>query len=111
MVKLNFTQSLKTTADAIKPCNTAGYEIRDGYDWMELQNALGLWSNPAFGDWPYIVYANGKRNDTFIIREFQEHDVKTWWYSDDKEGREEYAHHLEQLKTYWQQRQKELNAY
>lgn len=96
---MNFTQSLKTTKDAVKPCNFYNYTMYDGYDWMTLQSKHGYWSNPKYGDWPYVCFANGRNaeNSTYIIKEFCEHDVKTWIYSNDDEGREEYAHHLEQL--------------
>lgn len=98
---LNFTQSRKTTADTIKSCDYSDYTIYDGYTWAEVQHNNNLHINPAFGDWPYVMVANGATNDSFIIKEYAEHDVKTWVYQDNEDGREQYTHHLNQLKAYW----------
>ena len=38
---------------------------------------------------------------TYVIKEYTEHDVKTWIYANSEEGREEYTHHLNQLKEYY----------
>lgn len=91
------TQSLKTTATAIKPVNYIDYTMYDGYQWAEVQRSKGLWCNPAYGDWPYVIVANGNTGDNYVIKEFVEHDVKTWLYTDV----DEYTHHLDQLKAYW----------
>jgi len=101
---MNFTDSLKTTATAVKPCTFYDYTMLDGYAWAEAQSRHGYWSNPAFGDWPYDIFANGRsENGAYVIKEYTEHDVKTWIYSNDNGGREEYTHHLNQLKEYFKE--------
>ena len=96
---MKFTQSLKTTATEVKPCDFYDYTMLDGYAWAEVQAKRGYRANPAFGEWPYNIIANGRNaeNETYVIKEYTEHDVKTWIYSNSDEGREEYTNHLNQL--------------
>ena len=100
---MTFTDSRKTTATEVKSCDFADYTMLDGYTWAEVQKTRGYWANPAFGQWPYNIIANGRNNEnsTYVIKEYTEHDVKTWIYSNSEEGSEEYTHHLNQLKEYY----------
>jgi len=94
-------ESLQTTATHIKPVNYSDYTMYDGYQWQQLQYQKGLWSNPAMGDWPYVIFANGNTGDNYVIKEYAEHDVKVWLYANSDDGIEEYTHHLDQLKAYY----------
>lgn len=96
---MNYTQSLKTTETEVKPCDFYDYTMLDGYTWAEVQNKRGYWANPSFGEWPYNIIVNGRNseNGSYVIKEYTEHDVKAWIYSNDAGGREEYTHHLNQL--------------
>lgn len=85
----------------IKPCDSFDYTMLDGYAWAERQaNSIhgALHPDPTIGDWPYSVVVRGKRQDKYIIKEFTEHDVKTWIYTEDE--REEYTNHLVELRRW-----------
>lgn len=103
---MQFTSSRKTTETTTKSCDYADYTMLDGYAWADVQHGRGYWSNPAFGNWPYVIYANGvnRENGVYVIKEYTEHDVKTWVYQANAEGKQEYTHHLEQLKEYYKER-------
>lgn len=83
----------------IKPCDSFDYTMLDGYAWAEHQASSihgALHADPSIGDWPYMVVVRGARDDKFIIKEFCEHDVKTWVYTD----RKEYSDHLNSLRQW-----------
>lgn len=113
MNQIEFTQSRATTATLVKSCDYDDYTMLDGDAWAEKQKQWhGLWSNPALGNWPYVVYANGCTGDRYIIKEYSEHTVKTWIYTEhtgDKDRKpsdpmlaiNQYTNHLDQLKAYW----------
>lgn len=74
------------------------YTPLDGYAWLEQQARSihgPLHAMPEAGDWPYVCYARGARGDNFIIKEFCEHDVKTWIFTD----RDAYTAALSSLKN------------
>lgn len=97
---MKFTQSLKTTAAAVRPCNSSDYTAQDGYDWINRQYDFGYNTNPAYGDWPYLAIVTGVSRNTghYVVKEYCEHDVRVWIYANDKDGKEEYRHHLNHLK-------------
>lgn len=99
---MNYTQSRKTTADVTKSCDYADYTMYDGYTWAEVQARQGLTAMPEVGEWPYNIYVRGVNSESgnYIIKEFTEHDVKTWIYTDTPDGKEQYTHHLKQLREY-----------
>lgn len=75
------------------------YTLLDGYAWAEQQahSVHGpLHVDESIGDWPYLVVARGARDDKYIIKEFCEHDVKTWVYQENE--RDEYTAHLEYMR-------------
>ena len=98
---MNFTQSRKTTATEVKSCDFYDYTMYDGYSWAELQHKKGYTAMPEVGDWPYNIIVRGRNqeNEAYIIKEFTEHDVKTWIYENSDEGKTEYTHHLNQLRA------------
>ena len=84
----------------VKVADYFDYTMLDGYAWAEQQaNSKhgALYADPSIGDWPYLVVVRGARDDKYIIREFCEHDVKTWVYTD----RNEYTEHLKQLRDFY----------
>jgi hypothetical protein len=83
----------------IKVCDYEDYTMLDGYAWaVQQENSIHgkLHVDPSIGEWPYYVVARGARNDKYIIKEFVEHDVKTWIYED----RAEYTQHLKTLREF-----------
>jgi len=74
---------------------TANYKIRiyDGTTEKVVSDGTGTQS----------FNFNPIENGSYVIKEYTEHDVKTWIYSNDDEGREEYTHHLNQLKEYFKE--------
>jgi hypothetical protein len=84
----------------IKPCDSYDYTMLDGYAWAEQQAKSihgPLHADASMGDWPYNIVLRGARDDKYIIKEFTEHDVKTWVYTD----KNEYTKHLASLREYW----------
>lgn len=88
----------------IKPCDSFDYTGLDGYAWAEqqAQSIHGpLHADPSMGEWPYLVIVRGKRDDKYIIKEFCEHDVKTWVY--EASERNEYTARLDEMRAKEQQ--------
>ena len=89
---------MKTTDYILPAAQYFDYTILDGYAWIEQQTKSihgGLHTIPEYGDWPYLIAMNGARDDRYIIKEFCEHDVKTWVFTD----REEYTKALNYFRT------------
>lgn len=64
------------------------YTILDGYDWIQQQTGSihgKLYVMAEYGDWPYVAAVRGARDDKYIIKEYCEHDVKTWVFTDKNE--------------------------
>ncbi len=81
-------------------CNVYNdYTMLDGYSWAEQQaNSIHgtLYADPSIGDWPYVVYVRGARDDSYIIKQFCEHDVTTWVFP----NRADYTAKLKELRKY-----------
>lgn len=83
----------------IKPCDSFDYTMLDGYAWAEQQaNSIhgALHADPAMGEWPYLVIVRGNRQGKYVIKQYCEHDVSTWVYTESE--RDQYTNHLKQLR-------------
>lgn len=73
------------------------YTILEGYAWLQQQaNSIhgALNAVPELGDWPYVCYVAGQREDVYVVKEFCEHDVKTWVFP----NKQDYSDLLKSLK-------------
>lgn len=98
---LNFTQSRETTADSIKSCDFTDFTLYDGYDWASVQKERGYTAMEECGNWPYNIIVRGvhRENGSYVIKEYTEHDIKTWVYQPTEDGKRQYTFHLDQLRA------------